>query len=321
MTAEHFSPIVEKAAEFVTARYNEKVPGWALYHNLTHTLEVVEATREIGEGMKLSADDMEVVLLAAWFHDLGYAEGAEGHEERSARRAEEFLRKEKYPEARLSAVLSCIRATVIPQRPETVLQEVLCDADVSHLGKRRFKAHSDLLRMEWELRTDTSFSDVEWLKKNIEFATRCGFHTKFARKEYGARRSRNLARLQARLRKAEQREQRTETKEAAVPDSQKKKKLKRVDGRASLMVAVSAVFLALMGVLLVSRVGAVPSFAVPGFGGVVVFLGALVYAVLGSRAEDAVVQRRYVRISQNLFLFGAAAVAGLFAAAYAGIVQ
>jgi predicted metal-dependent HD superfamily phosphohydrolase len=193
------SAIIEKAEGVVTALYREKIPSWARYHTLEHTREVVAACVEIGTGMALSDEEMEVIVLAAWFHDTGYLDGAEEHEARSAVIVEEFLKHQGYPSLRIPLVKGCIAATKIPQRPTTALERIVCDADLMYIGGPRFKEHSDALRDEWETRMGIKYGEVEWLQKNIEFVGSCEFHTGFVRRAYGPMRTRNLSRLYERL--------------------------------------------------------------------------------------------------------------------------
>ena len=61
--------LVAKASGYVTRLFKEKVPEWAVYHNIDHTLNTVRAAEEIAEESNLSKADMETLLLAAWFHD------------------------------------------------------------------------------------------------------------------------------------------------------------------------------------------------------------------------------------------------------------
>jgi predicted metal-dependent HD superfamily phosphohydrolase len=193
------SAVAEKADALVTALYREKLPSWARYHTIGHTREVVAGCMEIGMGMQLSEEELDVIVLAAWFHDAGYVDGADGHEERSAAIAGEFLKKEGYPAERIPLVLGCIRATKLPQQPSTALERIVCDADVMYIGGNRFREHSDALREEWEKRMEIRFGEVEWLQKNVEFVGRCDFHTGYVRRTYGAMRTRNLAELYERL--------------------------------------------------------------------------------------------------------------------------
>src|SRR6185503_15961213 len=98
------SPLVQKASEFVFNLLRERLPANHIYHNYTHTVEVVEKTEEISEGCNLSKEDTELILLAAWFHDTGFVEIYSGHEEKSKEIAERFLRENLYPEEKIEKI-------------------------------------------------------------------------------------------------------------------------------------------------------------------------------------------------------------------------
>ena len=77
------SPIIQKASDYVFNLMREKLPANHIYHNYNHTVDVAESAIEIAEGIDLSKEDTEIVVLAAWFHDSGFVESYEGHEEHS----------------------------------------------------------------------------------------------------------------------------------------------------------------------------------------------------------------------------------------------
>jgi predicted metal-dependent HD superfamily phosphohydrolase len=191
--------VIKNAEAYVTTLFGERLPAWAAYHDFTHTLEVVEAVAEVGVASGLDAAQMSVVTLAAWFHDTGYMEGAEEHEERSVILAGEFLRAHGYPAERIAEVIGCIRATKVPQKPATLLEQVVCDSDILHIGQDDALLKSALLRQEMEARTGERFTDEAWLKKNIDFMACCTFHTPYAQRKYGERRLQNVEVLKSRL--------------------------------------------------------------------------------------------------------------------------
>ncbi|MDL1894171.1 HD domain-containing protein, partial [Sphingobacteriales bacterium CHB3] len=188
--------IPTQAGVYISTLFQQKLPAWAVYHNLLHTQQTVEAAEELADGCKLAKSDTEIVLLSAWFHDAGYVDAVDGHEEKSMEIATKFLGEKNYPIERIEIVTNCIRATKIPQSPKTLLEEIVCDADVSHLGKKRFFGRSDLLRMEMELRTGSMFTDLEWIQRNVDFASASRFFTPYARREWEGRRQKNLVALQ-----------------------------------------------------------------------------------------------------------------------------
>src|SRR3972149_4027990 len=103
--------ILDRASEFITKLQTENLPQGVVYHNITHTQEVVDAAKEIGENSGLSDDELEMVILAAWFHDSGLVKDYHEHEKLSVEIARNFLRENKYPEDKINTVVKNILAT------------------------------------------------------------------------------------------------------------------------------------------------------------------------------------------------------------------
>jgi len=139
-------------AEHLSANY--------VFHDPEHTAQTVSAAKTIGEGFKLADRDMLLLLLATWFHDSGYTQGPESHEERSCANASAFL-KDKISDAELEKVLACIRATKVPQAPKSLLEQIICDADLSHLGMKIYWERNSKLRQEFTLTRNNLMNDQE----------------------------------------------------------------------------------------------------------------------------------------------------------------
>jgi predicted metal-dependent HD superfamily phosphohydrolase len=195
------SGYIQQSKDYVTKILEEDLPKGCVYHNLNHTIEVVEAATEIGGNSGLSEEEMEIVLISAWFHDSGLIKSYENHEEESAKIAREFLSGINYPNEKIEKVTHLILSTKMPQTPNNILEEVLCDADLSHIGKKGFNTRSHLLRAEWENMLGKKVSDFEWIKNNIDFIAENKFYTNYAKENFEKRRSENLAKLQKKLHK------------------------------------------------------------------------------------------------------------------------
>ena len=110
--------ILTAVRQYVTDIYAHKVKPELVFHNMDHTEDVAEASSMMADYFKLDDNDRFVLLLAAWFHDIGYSKGvALGHEEESIKMATEFLNKKNVKEEIIQTVTSAIRATKIPQSP------------------------------------------------------------------------------------------------------------------------------------------------------------------------------------------------------------
>ncbi|HSP88875.1 MAG TPA: Pycsar system effector family protein [Ignavibacteriaceae bacterium] len=195
------SDLLNRATEYVSNIILQKLPKGMVYHNLDHTKEVVETTEEIGRSSGISNSELEILLLAAWFHDTGITEVYNNHEEKSAEIAKEFLLRNNYPLEKSEKVYNLILVTKMPQSPKNLLEQIICDADISHIGRKGFNTRSQLLRAEWEILQNNKISDIDWLKNNIEFVAGNKFYTKYAKENFEEQRLTNLAKLQKKLRK------------------------------------------------------------------------------------------------------------------------
>ena len=195
--------LLQKASDYVLQRFEasgQANSGASIYHNLKHTQETVDAAEKIAEGMGLSGPETTMVLVACWFHDVGYNESAEEHEQKSADIAEAFLKDQGADRETLETVRGCILATKIPQKPQTLLQQIVCDADLSHLGSESYREKSRLLQKEFE-QNGKRYTGSEWLRLNIDFFRSHEYFTPFAREIYNPKKSENLIRLYEELTK------------------------------------------------------------------------------------------------------------------------
>jgi predicted metal-dependent HD superfamily phosphohydrolase len=100
---------LQKARAHVGALIKERKPEGVRYHDFNRAESVVKTCQAIGTASNLDEESFEVLSLAAWFHDVGYVEGIEGHEERSVEMANLFLRQNGYPKRKIAQVAGCIR--------------------------------------------------------------------------------------------------------------------------------------------------------------------------------------------------------------------
>ncbi len=163
-----------------------------LFHNINHTRQVVDVSKELAELAGISQSDTEKLLIAAWFHDVGYIEKRVGHEEVSARMAKSFLQSENYNEAAINEVVDLIKSTEKDHKPQNILEEILNDADFAHLGMKKFFRTGELVRAELEAEEDLVFSELDWQKRQYKFLLENPFMTHVAEKLYGKRRSKNI---------------------------------------------------------------------------------------------------------------------------------
>lgn len=151
------------------------------FHTAKHTKEVVKATIEIGNECRLSAKNLEIVAIAAWFHDCGYTVTYVNHEDNSKIIAKDFLNKHRYPEEKLQKVLDCIDATRIKHSPKSPEEMVLTDADFYHLTKPDYYKYEQSLRKELKNLYGKIYTDLEWAKTNYTLLQKHTYHTNYGK--------------------------------------------------------------------------------------------------------------------------------------------
>jgi predicted metal-dependent HD superfamily phosphohydrolase len=178
------SPLVKDAEAYITDLFGRELPPKLTYHSLAHTEMVVKEARALAPAAGLSPDDTELLLLAAWFHDAGYIDVYDGHEFRSMERAGAWLAAQGVPAARAQQVQDMIKATHRDEKPETELQKLLVDADMSNLAQDDFRSRAELLRTEWELVLGQTYSNPAWAELQLNFMLAHKYHSDAGKDRY-----------------------------------------------------------------------------------------------------------------------------------------
>ncbi|OXB13815.1 Pycsar system effector family protein [Flavobacterium reichenbachii] len=210
--------LIEQSEDFVSILLKDKLSNLYSYHNFNHTLTVVTAVKELCKKEDVSGDDKEKLVVAAWFHDTGYTEGYENHEESSTKIAADFLRERGRSEDFISTVSSLIMATAKEYQPKTHLEKIIKDADYAHLMGTEYVTTCELLRLELKNTGIISFSNAEWTKENLNFLlNKHRFYTDYALKKWQPLKEKNLLLIQKKINKQELKAA------AAIEDENKKK--------------------------------------------------------------------------------------------------
>jgi len=191
----NYKSILDDVKKFVVSYYRNHQDDRLFYHNLQHTQGVVKAVEQISTHFQLNEADQFTVLAAAWFHDCGHSGDMSNHEEKSALIAADFLKDCGLEEKLLDNITACILATKLPQKPETLLESILCDADLFHLGSDSFIKKSKLLRKEVNALNSSKISKEQWRQKTILFLKQHEYHTDFCRLLLNTKKEENIKNL------------------------------------------------------------------------------------------------------------------------------
>lgn len=228
--------ILQKAEDFVFNLLKDNLSISYTYHNFNHTQKVVTAAKNLilNEGIK--DEQAEIILVAAWLHDTGYTKGFAKHEEQSVLIARDFLKKNDKNEDYIEKVSALIKTTEVNETPQTIAEKIIKDADYSHFASTDYMAIGELLREEWKLTQDKTYTDLEWASENRRILVQCHhYFTDFAKENWQAAKDKNIFLLQKEIQKL------TKDKPSTKSDIKKKKleKLERPERGVDTMFRVT----------------------------------------------------------------------------------
>lgn len=176
----------------------EKIPSHLYYHNYEHTIDVIEAAKRIAKAENASAEEIQILITAAAFHDLGYIYSRENHEQKSCLIAREMLSSKGVNDDIIDTVCELILATKIPQNPKMKLSEIICDADLDYLGRDDYFPISQNLFKEFQ-----NFGIVKdenaWNRLQVKFLESHNYFTKTSIETRKSKKEEHLRMIKNRL--------------------------------------------------------------------------------------------------------------------------
>ncbi|MEM6697943.1 MAG: Pycsar system effector family protein [Bacteroidota bacterium] len=312
-----------------------------VYHDLRHVQTVVEAARLIAKSYNLSEEQLEILELAAWFHDAGFSEGAEGHEERSVEIARSFLKSKDYDEEKIKQVGAAILDTRYDAKPMELLNQILRDADLSHLGSLTYWNNCGKVRQELAITQNKIMSEQEWIDFELGFMERQEYITEVARSLFQKQKEKHIKQLKKqRMRlypdeielvekkKKKKKKKKVKNKDPHFDSEAELKELKLgrgvetmyrstyrthinlssiADNKANIMLSINAIIISIVVSSLVPKFLDFPMFIIPTLLLLVVCLISIVFATLSTRpkvTEGKFTESDIKGKTSNLLFFG-----------------
>ncbi len=322
------SPLLDQTRKFVVELMANELPKQYVYHNLQHTLDVVSAAEEIAIHSNLETKQIEMVMAAAYLHDIGYIKNNEQHEDHSITLSREFLDQLGANKKYIEDVIGCIEATKLPQNPKNLPQQVLCDADLYHLSSGHYFEKADLLRAEFSTIEKEDISESEWLDMSTVFIDNHQYFTDYGKLTLGPRKAKNLKKIKKRLKVLNGDPTYTEKLEkelAKLRERELKKPTRGIetmyritsrnhmtlsgmaDTKANIMISINSIMLSILVSVLIRKFEEYPNLIVPTLIIVVVCLAAIVFSILATRPN--ITSGKFTRTDikkkrTNLLFFG-----------------
>jgi uncharacterized protein len=169
----------DEAKKFILGKLKKELPRHLSYHSVEHIKDVYQACKSIAKKEGINGRELELLLTAALFHDSGFLRDQKEHEKKSTEIAIEYLPQYGYTEEEVKLICGMIMATKIPQKPHTLLEQILCDADLDYLGRDDFFDIGNKLFAELSM-YDIISTEEEWNRLQVTFLEKHHYFTKTA---------------------------------------------------------------------------------------------------------------------------------------------
>jgi len=300
--------ILKEVEKYTLRYYEENFSSSHSYHSIEHTQLVVSVASKISDFEGLDKRNTDIVIVAAWFHDIGHAVSINNHEDESCKIARQFLVSNKVDEEFILAVEACIYSTKQGAQIMSLNDKILNDADLAHTGLPNFMEISNLYRKELGNFADKKITKLEYWKKTLVFLKETKFQTEYAIKNMKPIKDENISKVEERIKNEKTTARGVETMFRLTARNQIN--LSSIaDNKANIMLTINAVIVSVLvsTSALNFTVGGRLNFLVPGLILVSGCLISLVFAVLSVRPKiiknkisDEDLQNRNV----NLLFFG-----------------
>ncbi len=322
------SSTLDQTKKFVVDLMTTQLADKYVYHNLQHTMDVVNAAQEIATHCAVPEPDVEVLLTAAYLHDIGYTRHNEHHEDHSISISKEFLGEIGLDQAYIDGVVACIEATKMPQNPKNLIQKVLCDADLFHLSSGQYFEKAELLRNEFSLIEQDQISESEWLDMSTVFIDNHQYWTDYGKQTLAPKKAKNRKKIKKRLKALNSDRAYIEELEKKLAKLQEKENRKptrgietmfritsenhmtlsgMADTKANIMISINSIILSILVGILIRKFEEYPNLIIPTLIIVVVCLCAIVFAILATRpnvSSGKFTREDINRKRTNLLFFG-----------------
>ena len=298
--------IVQKSERFIRDLFEKEMPDRLIYHDIEHTEYVVNQARIIGQNSGLTEEEINTVLVAAWFHDSGFVSTSIGHEKKSQELAREFLTSAGVKKDQIGKVLLCIKATEMPQDPgDNRLAMVLCDADMAYLSEDFYFDRTKKLRKEWNTSSERKLSRKEYYLETVDLFNNHSYFTEYATRTFSSGKTKNYHSLHKLMEKKGKKRKKNSTGSMKGKKSTKNEKLPGrgvesmfrltarnqinlssiADNKANILISINSIVLTVLVSVGIGKISDYPVITFPAIVLIVTCLSTVVFAILSTRPK------------------------------------
>jgi predicted metal-dependent HD superfamily phosphohydrolase len=297
---------LKKIADLATRLYLTKTDHRLFFHNLAHTIRLVDSTRQWSAHYQLDSRNNFVVCVAAWLYDLEMMNtGTKNREIVHTATVEELLKNIPVEPDIIQEIKLCLLATHLPQPPFSQNEKIFCDAVFSYYGSENFLEYDKLRRKEIEAFSGKKFLGSDWRALSLAVLSNHQFNTEYGQQQFNKSKSENLLALTRRQQEKSLQKQRGNRGESFAHHPAWKHKSRHhlsgvetvfrnsssnhlnlsvmADNKAFIMISVNSILISVGVGLIIGKFVLIPKLFIPTVLLMSVNVATIIYSVLATR--------------------------------------
>jgi predicted metal-dependent HD superfamily phosphohydrolase len=288
--------LIAESENYISALLAEKLPEIIIFHNFNHALLVKKYAETIGEQAALTADEMNILRICALFHDAGYVNSYEHHNEESIIIASAFLADHEVDPQTISHISEIISSNKLPQNPGDKIAEVLCDADMMYIASESGIEQFDLMYDETAMQKPNFDKRSAFEKGCIGFFKTHTYFTEYGKTILQPKKEAAAKRLSDRMKRRKLVEIKKEAAEKdSISYSRGVETLFRLtarnqinlnsiaDNKSNILISVNAIIISIIITMLAGNIGNMSSNLLPILVFLLICLITIIIAILSTR--------------------------------------
>ncbi len=187
-----------RVKKFILDKLKNELPASLTYHSTRHIKDVYRSAKKIAKMENVTGEDLTLLLTAVLFHDSGFMWQLYQHEIVSCDIVKKYLPDYGYSQEQISRICGMIMATQIPQSPQNLLEEIICDSDLDYLGRDDFFQIGEGLYQELRM-FDVINNEHDWNRLQVRFLENHHYFTASAKQLRKAKKDEYIAMVKEKI--------------------------------------------------------------------------------------------------------------------------
>lgn len=153
----------------IISRLKALLPEDLVYHDVQHTLNVEKAAIRYAKLEGIPKYELDLLRTAVLYHDAGFILRYEKNEDFAIQLAQLNLPNFGYSKEEIEIICGIIEATKSEQKPSTLLEQIMRDADHDYLGRADYKLIASRLRSELSVINGINMDEKEWVEFQLNY--------------------------------------------------------------------------------------------------------------------------------------------------------